>query len=214
MGTTHDEVRGQQVEFGSSPRLWGPLEAASADPACRRFIPTPVGTTLAATTSMCRPAVHPHACGDHSLVLMPWLKHTGSSPRLWGPRFTDEVCVMPVRFIPTPVGTTSAGGAAAGPATVHPHACGDHAEHAKLATAAHGSSPRLWGPPQPPHPLSRRLRFIPTPVGTTTSATCPSASTAVHPHACGDHLRNSGAKVSSNGSSPRLWGPPVEAITT
>ncbi len=51
---------------GSSPRMWGTL----LSPICRvspgRFIPTHVGNTFWTTPTQSPPAVHPHACGEHT----------------------------------------------------------------------------------------------------------------------------------------------------
>ena len=92
-----------------------------------------------------------------------------------------------------------------------------------------GSSPRLWGTPPTkahklvaerfiPTPVGNTIcsskkrgeeRFIPTPVGNTNdSFMIPSACT-VHPHACGEHWIKRGKPLSGIGSSPRLWGTPV-----
>ncbi len=52
-------------ETGSSPRMWGTLDAARLEHLARRFIPTHVGNTLADAVLKLNAAVHPHACGEH-----------------------------------------------------------------------------------------------------------------------------------------------------
>ena len=75
------------VSLGSSPRLWGTLSAFVAAAAGARFIPTPVGNTVRfGPWALCQ-AVHPHACGEHSLIFAQDMLRHGSSPRLWGTRF-------------------------------------------------------------------------------------------------------------------------------
>ena len=54
-------------------------------------------------------------------------------------------------------------------------------------------------------------RFIPTLVGNTGVAKRSPTDFAVHPHACGEHARQTGGRCNNRGSSPRLWG--TRAIT-
>ena len=93
-----------------------------------RFIPTPVGNTLA------------------------WHQGTGrrgSSPRLWGTRtvLEPDACSLD-RFIPTPVGNTYCTDSYASIVSgSSPRLWGTHM-HALASNAVHtGSSPRLWGTP-------------------------------------------------------------------
>ena len=95
----------------------------------------------------------------------------------------QQVCS---RFIPTPVGNTVRPHIDSINATVHPHACGEHAHRPKV--------PHLY------------LRFIPTPVGNTRRTTCLRCTRPVHPHACGEHIIFILSICILNGSSPRLWG--------
>ena len=50
------------------------------------------------------------------------------------------------------------------------------------------------------------LRFTPTPVGNTRSATAASRLYAVHPHACGEYRLKKQRRGRVSGSPPRLWG--------
>ena len=64
----------------------------------------------------------------------------------------------------------------------------------------------MWGTLPAAQERVPRPRFIPTHVGNTFQIHAPILSSAVHPHACGEHLvppRNAG---SQSGSSPRMWG--------
>ena len=69
-----------------------------------------------------------------------------------------------------------------------------------------GSSPRLWGTPPPDERLPGPTRFIPTPVGNTYGQFPKRQTYSVHPHACGEHDRSRLARLTADGSSPRLWG--------
>ncbi len=93
-------------------------------------------------------AVHPHACGEHFINDINgdlangssprlWGTHHrrndgplfgGSSPRLWGTHIRVIHAVYQRRFIPTPVGNTLHGAISGRQQSVHPHACGEHAE--------------------------------------------------------------------------------------
>ncbi len=86
--------------------------------------------------------------------------------------------------------------------SVHPHACGEHCE----GCCEGGSSPRLWGTRNQMGTVLQTIRFIPTPVGNTSSDPFHLWLDTVHPHACGEHCNFLIADCPDSGSSPRLWG--------
>ncbi len=92
-------------------------------------------------------AVHPHACGEHTLIDIRHVNCNGSSPRLWGTPGQVMDKVKTSRFIPTPVGNTHAMIGKAAADSVHPHACGEHVDFYCTISSECGSSPRLWGTP-------------------------------------------------------------------
>ena len=94
--------------------------------------------------------------------------------------------------------------------SVHPHACGEHGFWPAPTAWSTGSSPRLWGTPNGEPVPCRVYRFIPTPVGNTDARSAADYSQAVHPHACGEHICSNNIRCFISGSSPRLWGTPVE----
>ena len=151
-------------------------------------------------------AVHPHACGERELVRVFGQVSHGSSPRLWGTSGAASSTAGPVRFIPTPVGNVVVGFALICPLSVHPHACGERGYRWQTLPYFAGSSPRLWGTSFPAQWPQALRRFIPTPVGNVLLALSASASISVHPHACGERIRNQGIHSHPIGSSPRLWG--------
>ena len=152
---------------GSSPRLWGTLCLTKTIEAIPRFIPTPVGNTFSESARRLPRSVHPHACGEHVESFAFFALKLGSSPRLWGTPNTFGAWHLWARFIPTPVGNTSDERSSNHPATVHPHACGEHSRSTFNRKFWSGSSPRLWGTRTIAGSGSSTSRFIPTPVGNT-----------------------------------------------
>ena len=112
--TVHPHACGEHMDkalktpdnAGSSPRLWGTRGSERQPANRRRFIPTPVGNTLSGKASGPSLAVHPHACGEHSLGGVAASSSGGSSPRLWGTQTARQAGRINGRFIPTPVGNT------------------------------------------------------------------------------------------------------------
>jgi len=75
---------GKMPNIGSSPRVWGTLQAEEVRKPRRRFIPTCVGNIDDPGAGERGAAVHPHVCGEHQF-----------------PRHAQN---DQVRFIPTCVG--------------------------------------------------------------------------------------------------------------
>ena len=146
-----------------------------------------MGNTQRSNTTWPCKTVHPHACGEHSNILLKDHVKDGSSPRVWGTLQLVIDHVFHGRFIPTRVGNTLARITSSVIVTVHPHACGEHPKIKSTDVCHAGSSPRVWGT----LPTDRRgvtpHRFIPTRVGNTWASEGWSAEKAVHPHACGEH---------------------------
>ena len=189
---------------GSPPRLWGTLlDNVTAHAFSLRFTPTPVGNTPFSSVRYSPSAVHPHACGEHSIVRATSAS-TGSPPRLWGTHLDGGVRGRVARFTPTPVGNTWGRWRCAAALPVHPHACGEHTR------GIYGEVP----PTVHPHACGEHGargehdadRFTPTPVGNTRNLPVIGQLSAVHPHACGEHPRAFGKPVKRRGSPPRLWG--------
>ena len=119
---------------------------------------------------------------------MPLEPHTGagSSPRLWGTLWQQLRAVIA--------------------APVHPHACGEHDVEIAITGCLVRFIPTPVGNTSPRNRMPREVRFIPTPVGNTHSPALTAVALSVHPHACGEHMRNSCDNQVMVGSSPRLWG--------
>ncbi len=176
----HPHARGEhqaaislcQGTVGSSPRPWGTLNRLVLFGLGLRFIPTPVGNTVFGCPLPATSTVHPHARGEHSAISKGRAPRVGSSPRPWGTRASSNAFIPSVRFIPTPVGNTRAQSGTGRAGAVHPHARGEHICSLPHATVHPGSSPRPWGTPTHTPVGSKMYRFIPTPVGNTSSPAC------------------------------------------
>ncbi len=64
----------------------------------------------------------------------------------------------------------------------------------------------MWGTPEAGRRKLEAHRFIPTHVGNTVGDPPTWAWRPVHPHACGEHCSPGPKPLTSNGSSPRMWG--------
>ena len=165
-----------------------------------------MGNTRATRSRWNGSPVHPHACGEHTSLNKTASWEPGSSPRLWGTLADADIPAPAIRFIPTPVGNTVLRYRPVVGFSVHPHACGEHSGVSRKLYAANGSSPRLWGTLSFQGSPNREGRFIPTPVGNTSSLLRLAGHSSVHPHACGEHSPRATSVHSRPGSSPRLWG--------
>ena len=195
---------------GSSPRVWGTPSIAAPNVLERRFIPTCVGNTSACFWRSGFVPVHPHVCGEHLMGDLTFLKKYGSSPRVWGTHLTWKPYSFYGRFIPTCVGNTSPDAGEPCPRPVHPHVCGEHTRSCTNGNGRSGSSPRVWGTPLRKGLASGFTRFIPTCVGNTRPGRTSPPSTPVHPHVCGEHIMLTYAQCLLIGSSPRVWGTPLD----
>jgi hypothetical protein len=92
-----------------------------------------------------------------------------------------------MRFIPTPVGNTPSHRCGEPCSSVHPHARGEYEHPGYSLCRKGGSSPRLWGIPRGRSQRHRANRFIPTPVGNTSTVATKITIHSVHPHACGEY---------------------------
>ena len=90
VGNTHTTESAVQSCCGSSPRVWGTLIYDDDGAEVERFIPTRVGNTHESSRVLAGSAVHPHACGEHRKCANHSVPCGGSSPRVWGTRFSPE----------------------------------------------------------------------------------------------------------------------------
>ena len=171
--------------IGSSPRVWGTRKLhGSTDRSCR-FIPACVGNSGLASCP--RPAypVHPRVCGELGTTYTSAGDENGSSPRVWGTRPDRSQERRLGRFIPACVGNS----------------CGSD-----NYPQCRGSSPRVWGTRTSCPMGAGSARFIPACVGNSPASLPSSECDSVHPRVCGELKTLASPSVSTDGSSPRVWG--------
>ena len=110
------------------------------------------------------------------------------------------------RIIPTRVGTSIYILTCQTEQQDHPHACGDKPLFPVILVNIWGSSPRVWGQDLVRYLMKKKIRIIPTRVGTSQHGQSRISWTQDHPHACGDKLCSGQVKRLQTGSSPRVWG--------
>ena len=152
---------------GSSPRMRGTQVNAVAKSFYERFIPAHAGNTLARAGSGPGWPVHPRACGEHVLEILPDKGGGGSSPRMRGTRRARSVGTLSRRFIPAHAGNTRTPVALAAPVPVHPRACGEHHGGGAGFIPHPGSSPRMRGTRLFRSCPGSGCRFIPAHAGNT-----------------------------------------------
>ena len=191
---------------GSPPRMWGTPVCSWALPERVRFTPTHVGNTAIGGKRAARPPVHPHACGEHTMLPVHGDNVRGSPPRMWGTPQQPSPHCRTHRFTPTHVGNTMPSALTVFFPSVHPHACGEHGALRPYGHSKNGSPPRMWGTQLEIRSTDILSRFTPTHVGNTTGDNCGRRSRPVHPHECGEHLNRPCATNWLSGSPPRMWG--------
>ncbi len=133
--------------YGSSPRVWGIRNYFYEFSSTLWFIPTCVGNTEFTHKIKTFILVHPHVCGEYS-ILRPEIKNdNGSSPRVWGILLSFYREGNSPWFIPTCVGNTINRAVIESPILVHPHVCGEYIYFFFTQSGYTGSSPRVWGIP-------------------------------------------------------------------
>ena len=204
------EIEPPETEFcagdGTSPRLWGDWKLNLSKYGLIRYIPTLVGRLLWLNLRTSTPTVHPHACGEISVMLTRVRPPLGTSPRLWGDFSTNELLRDGYRYIPTLVGRLMRGVVDTDRGTVHPHACGEILSNGIKYLWRPGTSPRLWGDFCVYCRPSNPCRYIPTLVGRLRSKSSVYCAIPVHPHACGEIVVFVFVQKIPTGTSPRLWG--------
>ncbi len=171
---------------GSSPRVWGQVEAIKSKQAEAGIIPTRMGTRWRCPVlrKVCRD--HPHAYGDKDGKNIARADMPGSSPRVWGQVLTLLVSISTFGIIPTRMGTRSLFNQMCGGQGDHPHAYGDKLKESQKEKSSAGSSPRVWGQVCY-RTISRHVsRIIPTRMGTRVAYQRRCFKNQDHPHAYGD----------------------------
>ena len=172
--------------IGSSPRVRGTQQDLELRARRLRFIPARAGNTHGVSLHPRVSGVHPRACGEHHVPRPDFSSSPGSSPRVRGTPRQRQADGGRRRFIPARAGNTP---------VVEAESC-----------SPSGSSPRVRGTRRSAPSAVGRGRFIPARAGNTVSPTPRARDSAVHPRACGEHLRVLWLALGDAGSSPRVRG--------
>ena len=191
---------------GSSPRVWGTHPVRNGGYRHGRFIPTGVGNADDVSNQPSPHLVHPHGCGERAAWASRQPSRAGSSPRVWGTLMRPSTLFCRSRFIPTGVGNAPTRTQTIAWETVHPHGCGERIFFGQTCRILPGSSPRVWGTREYSRCHIYNYRFIPTGVGNAIEIFASSRSRPVHPHGCGERMRDGSIRIRCHGSSPRVWG--------
>ena len=174
-----------------------------------RFIPAHAGNTLRSNPAMrsLSGLPHPRARGEHSDTPRRPGPTTSVHPRACG-EHAIAIAYFPRRFIPAHAGNTPAWRLTSTLTTVHPRACGEHQSPSGRPPSAFGSSPRMRGTLVGDIGRFRLIdgRFIPAHAGNACPDMIGLKPLAVHPRACGEHLRRLNDLPRALGSSPRMRG--------
>ena len=193
---------------GPSPLAWGQPGGDFTDNIMQRTIPTRVGTTTVCWGCARGRTDHPHSRGDNSALGAAVRWFGGPSPLAWGQRVAVVEVHLLVRTIPTRVGTTAPGTAAAPRSSDHPHSRGDNGKTIWRGHAIGGPSPLAWGQLPARNRQNASPRTIPTRVGTTELPLLKENSETDHPHSRGDNASSSAVRKACAGPSPLAWGQP------
>ena len=139
--------------------------------------------------------------------------HEGSSPRVWGTRYSSGHYYDLVGLIPTYAGNTTCPLCASTTTRAHPHVCGEHLPAGQEAMARAGSSPRMRGTLGATRRLMMAGGLIPTYAGNTNPPAGYRAHPEAHPHVCGEHVFSSPTFAAMAGSSPRMRGTPSHRVS-
>ena len=172
----------------------------------RRFTPTGVGKIVTACSESFVASVHPHGCGENSLLACTQRLRCGSPPRVWGKFVNQEYDARQARFTPTGVGKIQDTQNRCAPPAVHPHGCGENGPSTRRSIETPGSPPRVWGKCRLKTRRPRLRRFTPTGVGKITLPFSGCSLVSVHPHGCGENTIFVYLTSVSAGSPPRVWG--------
>ncbi len=179
---------GNTTVYGSSPRMRGTAFQSILRRFGARFIPAHAGNRRFHPRRDRRRSVHPRACGEQRLAILPRATRYGSSPRMRGTEGHLHHGHLHHRFIPAHAGNSSAARMRRSISPVHPRACGEQASSSAVISCGSGSSPRMRGT-EIDHKLSAGSeRFIPAHAGNRGGYNPGRRHVAVHPRACGEQM--------------------------
>ena len=194
--------------LGSPPRVWGNRQRRATRCKTYRFTPTCVGKSWP-RADVPSPGSPPRVWGNRPVAVEDRVID-GSPPRVWGNPPRPTLPASLIRFTPTCVGKSLSGSIARHVIAVHPHVCGEIAAGpsaggddrftptcvGKSEDNVHSPRPDRFTPTcvgksaaQGCNAVPHR-RFTPTCVGKSRARRCLPSFLTVHPHVCGEIVRD------------------------
>ena len=195
--TVHPRVCGEQscssdqnhTIAGSSPRVRGTGHVGCCWSLGRRFIPACAGNRSIAPPSSSPVSVHPRVCGEQTMWPRQYKPKNGSSPRVRGTGFRNDLKRAGTGFIPACAGNRAIDRRMRQGPPVHPRVCGEQSFRRLNSGSASGSSPRVRGTVLSGSPILSTRRFIPACAGNSASPPLCIVPPSVHPRVCGEQPR-------------------------
>ena len=171
-----------------------------------RIIPARAGNASSGTPRPRSIADHPRASGERRRRRLHLGDCLGSSPRERGTPHADLGRFRERRIIPARAGNASTRCRSRPARTDHPRASGERRKVRRTARTRTGSSPRERGTPGPNSTPAVPGRIIPARAGNANCRVRCAATTADHPRASGERVRNGTGFREADRSSPRERG--------
>ena len=217
----HPRVCGEHISrnmtslltWGSSPRMRGTLKAYNHGNRNPGIIPAYAGNTTLQSRRPDQHGDHPRVCGEHCVGVHFAFEAAGSSPRMRGTRQLRQLGRQRPRIIPAYAGNTMACKPFLRPIRDHPRVCGEHPVTTPDSDTVAGSSPRMRGTRHTCRPTLPRAGIIPAYAGNTPPCSHSHTVTRDHPRVCGEHPFPEYSGLYSTGSSPRMRGTRISAVS-
>ena len=159
---------GQNIAFGSPPRVRGRPRLRAPAPGARRFTPACAGQTSPPRRGPNRTTVHPRVCGADDLAILIIYAGHGSPPRVRGRLALPPLSLAHPRFTPACAGQTRRCPRSSRAHAVHPRVCGADTLPAAPTPLLPGSPPRVRGRHHTDLLIGQFDRFTPACAGQTT----------------------------------------------
>ena len=172
---------------GSSQRMRGAQLPCRCSRVVRRIIPADAGSTVVGVFVLTDIKDHPRGCGEHSARISPWLRGSGSSPRMRGAPMRNGRQSYGSWIIPADAGSTRRSRNPKGLHWDHPRGCGEHPVPSFSMRASCGSSPRMRGARGVQVCGLQGYGIIPADAGSTDTCCCSHTTPRDHPRGCGEH---------------------------